>query len=430
MEDNAGLCIELEAESCTINGILLNNAHEKPVLLSMEQLHFGNPVPCEVSQVSLFPVASTEFVTPELSAEDGNLRFRFDHLQADEYLLFYRNVNQGEYFKEDICEIFLPKKHYMPGEAVTVSYRNVYDFEQGKAKNATNVMLYKHGDVPGIVPSQEYVILNLASICRSSSGVVVFPRDGVRFLGENATGHYVEGQYVMRLLQKYQPLCPEQALTITDTVSETWLNTPLPAGLFYIKAANVKGDVVFADTTEKQLTCIRFTCQSPVADVFEQSLHYMPYLQKYIANIQEEHTVGTFMLNAFLNFVLHGIYVENVNDTRRKIEKRHTGLSCHQIVNFIEENICSDITMQVLCRKFYCSESYLSHLFKKHMHISIATYIYRAKIAKAKVLLAQNDKRISEIAEMLQYSDIHSFSRSFKRITGVSPSEYRRMQQK
>ena len=86
--------------------------------------------------------------------------------------------------------------------------------------------------------------------------------------------------------------------------------------------------------------------------------------------------------------------------------------------------------MQVLCRKFYCSESYLSHLFKKHMHISIATYIYRAKIAKAKVLLAQNDTRISEIAEMLQYSDIHSFSRSFKRITGVSPSEYRRMQQK
>ncbi|MBR5280639.1 MAG: helix-turn-helix transcriptional regulator [Clostridia bacterium] len=430
IDNNVGLCIDIDAEACTINQVLLNNIYEKPILLTMEELRFGRAVQYKHPPVSLFPVSSASIVTPDTSGEDGNLRFCFDHLREDEYLLFYRNVDQGEYFKENVCEIFLPKKYYLPGEAITVSYRNVYDFEQGKNKNATNVMLYRSKDVPGKIQSQEYVILKLDTVCRSSSGMVVFPRDGVRFLNTNATGRYASGEYCMRLLQAYQPLCSERALVITDVMTETWLNMPLSAGMFYMKATNICGNVVFPEASDEQITCIRFTCPSPIVDIFEQSLHYMPYLQKHIGTLKEKRTLCESALNALLNFILHGIYVENVHDMSTKIEKHRAGLNYHQIVSFIEENICGDVSMQALCKQFYCSESYLSHLFKKHMHISIATYIYRAKIAKAKVLLAQNDKRISEIAELLQYSDIYSFSRSFKKITGMSPSAYRRLQQK
>lgn len=430
VDDNAGLCIEINTDACIINQILLNNAYEKPVILSVDTLRFG----CSDDSLSqgldsLFPISAASIVLPEPSNKDRNLSFSFSALQEDEYLLFYRNWGEHEYLKENICEIFVPKKHYLPNEALTVSYRNVYDFEL-ENKHATNIMFYKEDDVPGKTPSQEYVILKWYSFSRSSSGTVVIPRDGVRFLAENASGRYACGKYCMRLLQAYRPLCPEQDIVITNNIGETWLNLPQPAGVFYIKGTNVLNKVVFTDVSPEQLTCIRFTCKSPIVDVFEQSLHYVPHLQKYVANVKEHEPLPESVLNSLMNFILHGIYIESIHEMRSKIDKKHAGLNCHKLVSYIEENICNNITIQMLCKKFYCSESYLSHLFKKHMHISVATYIYRAKMAKAKNWLSQDEKSISEIAELLQYSDVHSFSRSFKKMIGISPSEYRRLQQK
>ena len=57
---------------------------------------------------------------------------------------------------------------------------------------------------------------------------------------------------------------------------------------------------------------------------------------------------------------------------------------------------------------------------------SIAETINRVKIAEAKNLIRSGTSNFSEIAAMLCYSDQHYFSRVFRRITGMSPSEYRR----
>ena len=120
------------------------------------------------------------------------------------------------------------------------------------------------------------------------------------------------------------------------------------------------------------------------------------------------------------------MYQENIGSMHAQIAKNHAGLICYKMIDFIEENICGDTSMQKLCEKFYCSESYLSHIFKKYMRVSISSYIYRSKVAKAKQLLCSSNMTISEIATLLQYSDVHSFSRSFKKMTGISPVQYRR----
>ena len=52
-------------------------------------------------------------------------------------------------------------------------------------------------------------------------------------------------------------------------------------------------------------------------------------------------------------------------------------------------------------------------------------YILRAKIEQANFLLTDTNKSISEISRELGFSDNHNFSRTYKRLTGLTPSEYR-----
>lgn len=423
LEENAGLCIEINAPACTITHILLNNVYNKPVILSMEPLRFGSYAEYIQKPVLLFPIIAPSVVRPTAS-DEGSLQFDFLDLKENEYFLFYRKMGETDKYREEFCEIFLPKQNYLPNETITVSYRNVNDFEY-RDGNATNIMFYMDGDIPGKTPSQEYVILKLSSYSRSPSGCVVIPRDGVRFNTEDASGLCACGHYYVRLLQKYQPLCPEQEITISTDNTVSYMNAPPPAGLFYIRASNLSKHIVFSGVLPEQLICIRFACHSPIMDVFEQHLQYMPFLQKYSANLNRE-TTGDLALLPFLNFVFYGMYQDNIGGMHAKIAKNHAGLICHKIINFIEENICGDTSMQKLCEKFYCSESYLSHIFKKYMRISISSYIYRSKVAKAKQLLCSSNMTISEIATLLQYSDVHSFSRSFKKMTGISPVQYRR----
>ena len=97
------------------------------------------------------------------------------------------------------------------------------------------------------------------------------------------------------------------------------------------------------------------------------------------------------------------------------------------MILFIEDNLCNNINISMLMEAFHCSESFLSHYFKKNMHISFSSYVYQAKMARAKQWLKENDKTISEIAELLNYSDVQAFSHAFRRLTGETPTLYRKV---
>lgn len=70
------------------------------------------------------------------------------------------------------------------------------------------------------------------------------------------------------------------------------------------------------------------------------------------------------------------------------------------------------------------SEGHLSHLFKKETGITVGAYLTRCRIQKAMGLLRQGKCRVYEVAESCGYRDITYFSGTFKKMTGMSPSEY------
>ena len=66
-----------------------------------------------------------------------------------------------------------------------------------------------------------------------------------------------------------------------------------------------------------------------------------------------------------------------------------------------------------------------SHLFSTVAGIPLKQFILTNKINAANFMLTDTNKSISEIAHALGFLDSHNFSRAYKKISGLSPSEYR-----
>lgn len=92
---------------------------------------------------------------------------------------------------------------------------------------------------------------------------------------------------------------------------------------------------------------------------------------------------------------------------------------------YIKENYKDELHLNKIANNIGISPNYLSTLFKKTEGISFTEYITKTKINHAKELLRDNKYKIYEISENLGYSNAYYFSRVFKKVTGLTPSEYR-----
>lgn len=108
--------------------------------------------------------------------------------------------------------------------------------------------------------------------------------------------------------------------------------------------------------------------------------------------------------------------------TEEKIEG--LGQLVFLIIKYVDRNIEKPITVYNIAESLGYSIYHISHTFKSKMHITLQDYIIEKKIEKSKELMALNRFSLTEISEKLGYLNIQSFSRSFKKKTGISPSEY------
>ncbi len=83
-----------------------------------------------------------------------------------------------------------------------------------------------------------------------------------------------------------------------------------------------------------------------------------------------------------------------------------------------------DITIAAIAESMGISEGHLSHTFKKETNCTILNYLTRVRIRRAMELLKEGSYRVYEVAEMAGYRDITYFSNTFRKVTGVSPTEY------
>ncbi|MGZ0039991.1 AraC family transcriptional regulator [Paenibacillus ottowii] len=94
------------------------------------------------------------------------------------------------------------------------------------------------------------------------------------------------------------------------------------------------------------------------------------------------------------------------------------------IIQYMHQHINSKVTLTELSEMVQLAPTYLSRTFKETTGYSVIEFFNKIKMDKAKELLIEGDKKVKEVAQALGYTDEFYFSRIFKRMEGVSPSEY------
>lgn len=82
------------------------------------------------------------------------------------------------------------------------------------------------------------------------------------------------------------------------------------------------------------------------------------------------------------------------------------------------------ISVSAIAQSLGISEGHLSHTFKKETDYTLLNYLTRYRIHKAMELLRDCRLKVYEVAERVGYRDITYFSATFKKLAGISPSEY------
>ena len=98
----------------------------------------------------------------------------------------------------------------------------------------------------------------------------------------------------------------------------------------------------------------------------------------------------------------------------------------HHVVEHIEKNYEKDLSVPELAAQFNMSPSYFAHFFKNSSGKGVIEYLNEIRIQKAKLFLEKEETSVGNIALLVGFSDINYFSRKFKAITGITPTEYKK----
>src|SRR6187399_934761 len=106
-------------------------------------------------------------------------------------------------------------------------------------------------------------------------------------------------------------------------------------------------------------------------------------------------------------------------------QKIHDDDEIKKAQEFIENNFTEKITVDELCSKFAIGRRTFERRFKKATNNTVIEYIQRVKIEAAKRSFESSLKNITEVMFDVGYTDTKAFRILFKKITGLTPIEYR-----
>lgn len=125
--------------------------------------------------------------------------------------------------------------------------------------------------------------------------------------------------------------------------------------------------------------------------------------------------------------MLRSTLIELLICTMRKIAEDG---SDKDVVALVQETIAKNYlappTLHALAQQTGYSASYLSLRFKEITGIHFRDYVARVRMDEARRLLANTDKKVTEIAEDVGYTDVNSFYATFKKHEGLSPAAFRK----
>jgi two-component system response regulator YesN len=175
-----------------------------------------------------------------------------------------------------------------------------------------------------------------------------------------------------------------------------------------------------------------------IHDTYAQELYYsiaiilLSYINKWKLTEKIPFKIG---LHKLMEINEHGSFQNAVEylkklsyvlfDMQSSEEEKRAQSTINKVLKYINDNISEDLSLVKLADLVYFNPSYLSRLFKSVVGENLSDYIYEVKIRKSKELLENTQLKIHEIAASMGYYSTTNFIRFFKKLTNITPQDYR-----
>ena len=230
------------------------------------------------------------------------------------------------------------------------------------------------------------------------------------------------------ILNKSQLLCCNSLSDSYEDISQPYSKADVDSIVFAIKNRNndelknkliaVMNNMMSSDCTQEEINGFL----NIILDTY--TLNYPNHMKRKNTSVKKE------FVNALASFVSYDAFIADIISILATLrnDKRDPD-RYEQLANEVEEylinNYNKNITSDVLSKEFGFVPSYISRLFKRQKGVSPNEYVTKYRIEKAKKLIEENnDLRIKDIADAVGFKESYYFSKTFKRETGMWPTEY------
>ncbi len=127
-----------------------------------------------------------------------------------------------------------------------------------------------------------------------------------------------------------------------------------------------------------------------------------------------------------INIMRNETEKENFNTTFL-VKEDFDGYVTNRIIDVLKENVHDVLRIDTICEKLNYNRSYLFRQFKATTGKTIMAYFTELKIQRAKKLLRENELTVTQIAEKFAFDTPNYFSKTFKKLTGYTPLQYKKI---
>lgn len=201
-----------------------------------------------------------------------------------------------------------------------------------------------------------------------------------------------------------------------------------------------KCDSIYMDFFKNKILRVDEIERNLLADIIIEARHRYqgrlddPYLTKLSEKTPEDYFASGQLIRLYLEHLMIHL-IRRYSDlplARHKasprISKTTKLKSDEEIFNrvetYLEAHLNSKVTIEQICRDNLVGRSQLQKIFRDRSGLGIIEYFSQMKITAAKQMIRTNRMNFTQISERLGYTSIHYFSRQFKKLTNMTPSEY------
>lgn len=168
------------------------------------------------------------------------------------------------------------------------------------------------------------------------------------------------------------------------------------------------------DETKKG-ACFHFA-HSYQNEIFRQALHL-------VSERDYSKPFGDTVSHSIASLVLVGIYRAVISSRSEETEDSETNQLVDDVVDYINANLLSDLSLDMIAETFFISKFHLERIFKKKMSITVHNYIIqrRLTLARQKLYDGASPTRIYKMCGFANYS---TFYRAFQKMYNITPKQF------